>query len=51
LKVIGFDLDDTLYSHWEYEKVLFDAIAKSIEYKFGFDKEKVFAEMQKLFDA
>lgn len=51
MKVIGFDLDDTLYSHWEYEKVLFDAIAKSIEYKFRFDKEKVFAEMQKLFDA
>lgn len=51
MKVIGFDLDDTLYSHWEYEKVLFDAIAKSIEYKFGFDKEKVFAEMQKLFEA
>ncbi|MBX7045907.1 MAG: HAD family hydrolase [Ignavibacteria bacterium] len=51
MKVVGFDLDDTLYSHWEYEKILFDTIAKSIEYKFGFEKEKVFAEMQKLFDA
>lgn len=50
MKVVGFDLDDTLYSHWEYEKSLFDTIAKSIEYKFGFDKEKVFTEMQKLFD-
>ncbi len=50
MKVIGFDLDDTLYSHWEYEKVLFDAIVKSIEYKFGFDKEKIFAEMQDLFE-
>ncbi|MBN8571644.1 MAG: HAD family hydrolase [Ignavibacteria bacterium] len=51
MKVIGFDLDDTLYSHWEYEKVLFDSIANSIQYKFGIDKGKVFAEMQKLFDA
>jgi HAD superfamily hydrolase (TIGR01509 family) len=51
LKVVGFDLDDTLYSHWEYEKLLFEAIAKSVQYKFGFDKEKVFTEMQKLFDA
>jgi putative hydrolase of the HAD superfamily len=50
LKVIGFDLDDTLYNHWDYEKVLFDSIAKSIQYKFDFDKEKVFAEMQKLFE-
>lgn len=50
MKVIGFDLDDTLYSQWEYEKVLFDAIAKSIEYKSGIDKQKVFAEMQKLFE-
>ena len=50
MKVVGFDLDDTLYSHWEYEKSLFNTIAKSIEYKFGFNKEKVFAEMQKLFD-
>lgn len=49
--VVGFDLDDTLYSHWEYEKDLFNAIAKSIQYKFGFTKEKVFAEMQKLFDS
>lgn len=51
MKVVGFDLDDTLYSHWEYERILYDTIAKSIEYKFGFDREKVFAEMQKLFDA
>ena len=51
MKVVGFDLDDTLYSHWEYEKLLFEAIAKSIQYKFGFDKDKVFAEMQNLFDA
>lgn len=51
MKVVGFDLDDTLYSHWDYEKLLFEAIAKSIQYKFGFDKERIFAEMQKLFDA
>jgi FMN phosphatase YigB (HAD superfamily) len=50
LKVVGFDLDDSIYSHWDYEKLLFDAIAKSIQYKFGFDKEKVFTEMHKLFD-
>lgn len=50
MKVIGFDLDDTLYSHWDYEKLLFESIAKSIQYKFGFDKGKIFAEMQKLFD-
>lgn len=50
MKVVGFDLDDTLYSHWDYEKLLFEAITKSIQYRFGFDKEKVFTEMQKLFD-
>lgn len=51
MKVIGFDLDDTLYSHWHYEQMLFEKIAENIFEKFGFDKEKVFAEMQKLFDA
>ncbi len=50
MKVIGFDLDDTLYSHWDYEKLLFEAIAKSIQYKFSFNKDKVFAEMHKLFE-
>ncbi len=50
MKVVGFDLDDTLYSHWDYEKLLFEPITKSIHYKFGYNKEKVFAEMQKLFD-
>lgn len=49
MKAAGFDLDDTLYPHWEYEKLLFDPIAKSIQYKFGFDKEVIFTGMEKLF--
>lgn len=50
MKVVGFDLDDTLYSHWDYEQILYKKIAELTADKFEFDEILIFAEMQKLFD-
>ena len=49
MKVVGFDLDDTLYSHWDYEKHLYKGISEIIESKFGYDRNKMFEEMHNLF--
>lgn len=50
MKVVGFDLDDTLYSHWDYEKLLYNEIADRVASKFGYDNNRVFEEMHKLFE-
>jgi putative hydrolase of the HAD superfamily len=50
LKLIGFDLDGTLYNQWDYEKLLFLEISKLIESEFGFVQKTIFSEMKKLFD-
>ena len=50
MKVVGFDLDDTLYSHWDYEQILYKKIAELIKNKFGIDEKRVFTEMHQLFE-
>lgn len=50
MKLIGFDLDDTLYNLWDYEHVLYNKIATLIEENFGFKSKIIFSEMKKLFD-
>ncbi len=45
IKVVGFDLDNTLYDQKQYEYNLFDSIADQIGRDFKLDKEIIFKKL------
>lgn len=49
LKMVGFDLDDTLYYHWSYEKQIFNKISIIVENKYDINKDKYFENLKSLF--
>jgi len=49
LKMVGFDLDDTLYYHWSFEKQIFYKISIVVEKKYGINREKYFENLKSLF--
>jgi putative hydrolase of the HAD superfamily len=50
-KVIGFDLDDTLYEHLTFELPIFKLISSNAAAEFCFDEHAYCTKLQELFDA
>ena len=45
IKVIGFDLDNTLYNQELFEFEVYEQISKQIEYDYNLSNKKVISEL------
>ena len=50
IKVVGFDLDNTLYDQREYEYFAFWLVSIEVERYFGVDRNQYFENLQQLFE-